>query len=112
MQESQKVSIYLVNHHDSQEVANSSEEYPIQVMLDAITDLSVENIKNHLANDKENHSESNVTKRPSILERVHHKNDLEDHIYEEEYAVKQVQHDEESNGLGWAQASPSFESAQ
>lgn len=95
---------YLVNHHDSEEIADSREEEPIQIMLCSIADCAAENIENHLANDEEENAKADVSERPSILQRCRDKDDLRDDIDGKEYGVDEVKHHKESQCVCGRQA--------
>lgn len=58
---------YLVDHHYGKKIAYCREEQSVKVMLCGIANRTTENIEDHLTNDKEEHPETNVSKRPSIL---------------------------------------------
>lgn len=70
----------LVDHHDSQKVADRSEKQAIQVVLHCVADRSWERVKNDLPDSEEEHPESNISQRPAILQGPRNKNYLHDDI--------------------------------
>ena len=78
VKESRKTN--LVNHHNSQQVANGSKEQPIQVMLHSITDRITEKIQDDLSNHEKEYPKRNITQRPTILKRIHHEDDLHNDV--------------------------------
>lgn len=87
----------LVHHHDSQKIADSSEEKSVKVVLDSITDRVAERIQNNLSNGEKECSKSKISQWPSFLEGVDNKNDLHDGIYEQFDGGDQVKYNEEAN---------------
>ena len=78
-------------------------------MLYSIADLVAKHVQNHLANDKEEDAKGNLEQRPAILKRVCDEEDLHDNVYQQEYRVEQIKHDEEANRVGRTETCPSFE---
>lgn len=81
-------------------------------MRRALTDGVAQCIKQNLPNHKEEHTEANVTQRPAILQRIHHKQDLHYHIHGQKDRVEDIQDNEQSHGIHWAQTRPAFEREQ
>lgn len=48
---------YLVDHHDSQEITEGSEEQTIQVMLDVVADHIAELVQKDLPDDEDEYTE-------------------------------------------------------
>ena len=64
---------YLVHHHDTEKVADSSKEQAVQVVADSSADLGTESVKNDLAYNEEKQAKGNVTQRPAVVEGPRHK---------------------------------------
>jgi hypothetical protein len=61
---------YLVDHHNSQEVAESSEEQAIQVMLDIVANDIAELVQENLTNNEDQHTEGDMPKWPAVIQSV------------------------------------------
>lgn len=59
-------------------------------MLDGVANLVTKDVEDHLANDEEEDSKSNVSKGPAILQGIRNKYDLHDHVYQQAYAIDKV----------------------
>lgn len=58
---------YLVDHHDSEEIANGCEKEPVKIMLYTFADLRREDIDNDLADDKEEDAKGDMAEWPAVL---------------------------------------------
>ena len=67
-----------------------------------IANRVTEHVEDHLANDEEEDPKGDVSERPAILQGVRNKYYLHGQVDQEAYAIDQVQHHEEANGIGWA----------
>lgn len=56
-------------------------------MLDLVADEYRENIHEYLADDKKRGAEQDVSQRPAVIQRVHHKNDLGNDVDNEGCAI-------------------------
>lgn len=61
---------YLINHHDSKQIANRSKEQPIQIMLDIVADGITKPVKKNLPYDEYQNTDNNVPKRPAVLQGI------------------------------------------
>lgn len=78
-------------------------------MLDGVANLVTKDVEDHLANDEEEDSKSNISKRPAILQGVRHKYDLHDNVYQQAYAIDKVQHHEKTHSVRWPESCPALE---
>ena len=74
-----------------------------------MADSIAEHVEEHLANNEEENPKGDISERPAILQGVRNKYNLHGQVDQEAYAINQVQHHEEANGVGWAQSSFPFE---
>ncbi|RDW88593.1 hypothetical protein BP6252_00625 [Coleophoma cylindrospora] len=93
----------------SRQVADGSEEQPIQVMAHSRADVVAEHIQDHLSNDQEEDPKRNIPQGPAILQRVGHEDDLHHDIDHERNAIDQIQHDKQAHGIRRAEPSPLLE---
>lgn len=110
--EGKELKAYLVNHHDSKKVAHGGKEQTVHVVLDALTNVRVEDVEDKLTNDEEEDAKGNVPQRPPVLQSTHDKQDLHDQIDTDEDGVQDVEDDKEANGICGTQCSPALESGQ
>lgn len=61
---------HLVNHHNSQQVAEGGKEEAVQVMLDIIANGVAESVQHHLSNDEDKHTEGDVSQGPAVVKRI------------------------------------------
>ena len=74
------VGMYLVYHHHRQKIADGCNEQTVQVVVDTRANRVAKDIEYHLPHNKEEDTKSNISKRPSILQRIDHQDDLHDCI--------------------------------
>jgi hypothetical protein len=72
---------YLVDHHDSQEITESSEEETVQVMLDVVADDIAKLIQEDLSDDEDQHTEGDVSERPAVIQCVRNQEQLHSQVY-------------------------------
>jgi hypothetical protein len=71
---------YLVDHHDGQEIAESSKEKSIQVMLDVVADDIAELVQEDLSDDEDQHAEGDMAERPAVIQCVRDQEELHGQI--------------------------------
>ena len=102
----------LVDHHDSQQVADGGEEKAVHVVLHRVADAIAEDVENNLANDKEEDAEDDVAHRPAVLEGTQNKQNLAGRVDKKHDGIDDVGNDEDADGVGGAQAGPALEGEQ
>lgn len=103
---------YLVDHHHSQQVADSSKEQAIEVVVNRLTDPRAEGVENDLADDEEHRGGSEIPQRPAVLQSVHHEDDLHDEVDEQTDGVDDVQHNKQARGIRRRQSRPALKREQ
>lgn len=103
---------YLVDHHNSQQVADRSEEKAVQVVLNSVADGGAEDIHDDLANDEEEDAKDNVTDWPAILERSKDQENLTSKVDGKADGVDDVGDHEDTDRVLVAQTSPVLEGEQ
>jgi hypothetical protein len=73
----------LVDHHDTEEHAESEEEEAVNVVLDSIADCHAEGEEDNLGDSEEGGTEEDITNRPSVVECTGHKDELGDDVYDD-----------------------------
>jgi thiamine kinase-like enzyme len=86
----QKMRTYLVHHHHSEQVAYGAQKQSIQVMRCPSADRVAQRIEHDLSNDKEEEAEANIAQWPPILQRIHHQQNLHDHIHRQKDGVEDI----------------------
>jgi len=103
---------YFVDHHDSKEVAYSGKEESVEIVLHVMADGITKDIVDHLPDDEEKDTESNVTKWPPVLQRVRDEDDLHYHVDEQADTIDYVENHKKPDSIGRSKAGPSFERQQ
>lgn len=78
-------------------------------MADGGANLCADGIQNDLADNEEEDTKGNVAQRPAVLQGSNDKKNLEGDVDEKLDGVKQVEYDEQSDGVGGAEACPRLE---
>ena len=73
----------LVDHHDTEEHAESEEEETVDVVLDSIADGHAEGEEYNLGDSEEGGTKEDITNRPPVVECTSHKDELGDDIYDD-----------------------------
>lgn len=81
-------------------------------MLYSFADGVAEDIEDDLANNEEENAKGNIAQRPAVFQRADYEEDLAGNIYEEADCTQNVCNDEDTDGVFWRQAGPSFEREQ
>lgn len=97
---------YLVNHHDSQQIAHSRKEQAVKVVANACTQLAADGVQDNLADDEEEDTEADVAEWPAVLQSAGDQQDLQDDVDEELDGVEQVEDDEQANSVRRTQTGP------
>lgn len=81
-------------------------------MRDILADGVAKDVQDDLADDEKEDAEGDVAEGPAVLQGIHDEDDLHDHIHEEADGAKDVEHDEQADGVGGAETSPALEGEQ
>ena len=73
----------LVDHHDTEEHAESEEEETVNVVFDGIADCHAEGEEDNLGDSEEGGTEEDITNRPPVVECTGHEDELGDDIYDD-----------------------------
>jgi len=79
-------------------------------VLDAFADRSAENVEDDLSYDEHENSKENVSQWPPLLQSAENQDKLHDEIDSQEDSAEDVDHNEHSDRILWAEASDIFES--
>ena len=92
---------YLVNHHDSQQIAKRRKECSIQIVLCCFADFFSEDIKDELAHGEDQAAKANVDERPTIVQGVCHKHHLQHYVHHDAQRIHNIQHNEQPHCVCW-----------
>lgn len=89
----------LVDHHDTEEHAESEEEETIDVVLDSIANGHAEGEEDDLGDSEEGGTKEDITNRPPVVECTGHKDELGDDVYDDTNGWPDKVDDPKSDGL-------------
>lgn len=100
---------YLINRHNSEQIAHGREEKPVQIMLHFLADGITEAVQKDLAGNEDQDPRDDTAHGPPALERVCDQQQLHDNKDGNADGVQNVEHDEQADGVGRAEAAPPLE---
>lgn len=99
----------LVDHHDTEEHAESEEEETVDVVLDGIANCHAEGEEDNLGDSEEGSTEEDITNRPPVVECTGHKDELGDDVYDDTKGWPDKVDDPKGEGFCVIEAGKAFE---